>query len=88
MRAVNTARRVYRLRPLSAVVLCLPALLIIILMPLTFTITIGIGAGMVMWVLLQVVAGRAAQVHWLMWLVFLAFLLFFAQTWVTTMLAG
>ena len=65
-----------------------PALLIIILMPLTFTITIGIGAGMVMWVVLQVVAGRAAQVHWLMWLVFLAFLLFFAQTWVTTMLAG
>ena len=59
-----------------------PALLIIILMPLTFTITIGIGAGMVMWVVLQVVAGRAAQVHWLMWLVFLAFLLFFAQTWV------
>jgi xanthine/uracil/vitamin C permease (AzgA family) len=43
---------------------------------------------MVMWVVLQVVAGRAAQVHWLMWLVFLAFLLFFAQTWVTTMLAG
>ncbi len=46
-----------------------PALLIIILMPLTFTITIGIGAGMVMWVVLQVVAGRAGQVHWLMWLV-------------------
>ena len=65
-----------------------PALLIIILMPLTFTITIGIGAGMVMWVILQVVAGRAAQVHWLMWLVFLAFLLFFAQNWVTTMLAA
>jgi adenine/guanine/hypoxanthine permease len=65
-----------------------PALLIIILMPLTFTITIGIGAGMVMWVLLQVVSGRAAQVHWLMWLVFLAFALFFAQTWVNAMLAG
>ncbi|HET9541262.1 MAG TPA: NCS2 family permease [Candidatus Limnocylindria bacterium] len=65
-----------------------PALLIIILMPLTFTITIGIGAGMVMWVVLQVVAGRAAQVHWLMWLVFLAFLLFFAQTWVNAVLAG
>ena len=65
-----------------------PALLIIILMPLTFTITIGIGAGMVMWVLLQVVAGRAAQVHWLMWLVFLAFALFFAQTWVNAVLAG
>ena len=65
-----------------------PALLIIILMPLTFTITIGIGAGMVVWVVLQVVTGRAGQVHWLMWLVALAFLLFFAQTWVTTMLAA
>lgn len=59
-----------------------PALLIIILMPLTFTITIGIGAGMVAWVVLQVVAGRWAQIHWLMWLVAIAFLLFFAQTWI------
>jgi adenine/guanine/hypoxanthine permease len=58
-----------------------PALLIMILMPLTFTITIGIGAGMVAWVVLQVVAGRAAQVHWLMWLVAIAFAIFFAQTW-------
>lgn len=59
-----------------------PALLILILMPLTFTITIGIGAGMVAWVLLQVVAGRASQVHWLMWLVAIAFAIFFAQTWI------
>jgi adenine/guanine/hypoxanthine permease len=59
-----------------------PALLILILMPLTFTITIGIGAGMVAWVLLQVVAGRATQVHWLMWLVAIAFAIFFAQTWI------
>jgi AGZA family xanthine/uracil permease-like MFS transporter len=65
-----------------------PALLIIILMPLTFTITIGIGAGMLVWVVLQAVTGKAGQVHWLMWLVALAFALFFAQTWVTTMLAG
>jgi len=59
-----------------------PALLIMILMPLTFTIYIGIGAGMVTWVVLQVVAGRAAQVHWLMWLVAIAFAIFFAQTWI------
>jgi AGZA family xanthine/uracil permease-like MFS transporter len=64
-----------------------PALLIIILMPLTFTITIGIGAGMLAWVVLQVVAGRAAQVHWLMWLVAIAFALFFAQTWVNGIIA-
>jgi AGZA family xanthine/uracil permease-like MFS transporter len=63
-----------------------PALLILILMPLTFTITIGIGAGMVAWVVLQAVAGRASQVHWLMWLVAIAFALFFAQTWINTMI--
>ena len=63
-----------------------PALLIIILMPLTFTITIGIGAGMVVWVLLQIIAGKAAQVHWLMWLVGIAFVLFFAQTWINAII--
>jgi AGZA family xanthine/uracil permease-like MFS transporter len=63
-----------------------PALLIMILMPLTFTITIGIGAGMVIWVLLQVIAGKAAQVHWLMWLVGIAFVIFFAQTWLNSII--
>jgi len=48
-------------------------------MPLTFTIYIGIGAGIVSWVLLQIVGGRAREVHWLMWIVFVAFLVFFAQ---------
>jgi len=57
----------------------LPALLTMILMPLTFTIYIGIGAGIVSWVVLQVVAGRTREVHWLMWIVFVAFLIFFAQ---------
>jgi AGZA family xanthine/uracil permease-like MFS transporter len=61
------------------VLIGLPALLIIILMPLTFTIYVGIGAGIVAWVVLQIVVGRWAQVHWLMWIVFLAFILFFAQ---------
>jgi len=56
-----------------------PALLIMILMPLTFTITIGIGAGIVVWVVLQIVAQRWGEIHWLMWIVFAAFLLYFAQ---------
>jgi AGZA family xanthine/uracil permease-like MFS transporter len=68
------------------VVIGFPALLIIILMPLTFTITIGIGAGLVMWVVLKVVTGQWAQVHWLMWLVFLAFLVYFAQALIQTYL--
>src|SRR5690606_37620479 len=56
-----------------------PALLTIILMPLTFSITVGIGAGFVMYVLVKLVRGKAAEVHPLMWVVALAFLVYFAQ---------
>jgi adenine/guanine/hypoxanthine permease len=64
----------------------LPVLLIMILMPLTFTITIGIGAGIVVWVLLQIVNQRWGEVHWLMWIVFIAFVLFFAQSWINSII--
>ena len=57
----------------------LPALLTIILMPLTYDITVGIGAGFISWVLIKVVRGKAAEVHWLMWLVSLGFVIFFAE---------
>lgn len=50
------------------------ALLTIILMPLTFSITVGIGAGFVMFVLVKLVRGKAAEVHPLMWVVALTFL--------------
>jgi adenine/guanine/hypoxanthine permease len=64
----------------------LPALLIMILMPLTFTITIGIGAGIVVWVVLQVIQQKWGEIHWLMWIVFIAFVLYFAQTWLGTII--
>lgn len=64
----------------------LPAFLIVILMPLTFQITIGIGAGMVAWVVLKVVARKWGEIHWLMWLVFIAFVVFFAQSWINSVL--
>jgi AGZA family xanthine/uracil permease-like MFS transporter len=64
----------------------LPALLIMILMPLTFTITIGIGAGIITWVVLKIVTQRWGDVHWLMWIVFIAFVLYFAQTWINSVL--
>jgi adenine/guanine/hypoxanthine permease len=64
----------------------LPALLIMILMPLTFTITIGIGAGIVVWVVLKLVQQRWGDIHWLMWIVFAAFVLYFAQSWLNTIL--
>jgi adenine/guanine/hypoxanthine permease len=64
----------------------LPALLIMILMPLTFTITIGIGAGIITWVILKVVTQRWGDVHWLMWIVFIAFVLYFAQSWINSII--
>jgi AGZA family xanthine/uracil permease-like MFS transporter len=64
----------------------LPALLTMILMPLTYDITVGIGAGFISWVLIKVVRGKTAEIHWLMWLVAIAFLVFFAQDWITMLL--
>jgi adenine/guanine/hypoxanthine permease len=56
-----------------------PALLAIVLMPLTFSITVGIGAGFVVYTLVKVVKGKAADVHPLMWVVTVAFLVYFGQ---------
>ena len=64
----------------------LPALLTIILMPLTYDITVGIGAGFITWVLLKVVRGKAAEVHWLMWVVSIGFLVYFANEWIQTVI--
>ena len=65
----------------------LPALLTLILMPLTFTIYIGIGAGIVSYVVIQIVLGRAREVHWLLWIAFVAFVIFFAQEWIKPLIS-
>jgi AGZA family xanthine/uracil permease-like MFS transporter len=57
----------------------MPALLAIVLMPLTFSITVGIGAGFVVYALIKLVKGKAAEVHPLMWVVAAAFVVYFAQ---------
>jgi len=62
----------------------LPALLTIILMPLTYDITVGIGAGFISWVLIKVLKGKFAEVHWLMYAVTFAFLVYFAKDWIQT----
>ncbi|HEX2884219.1 MAG TPA: NCS2 family permease [Candidatus Limnocylindria bacterium] len=63
-----------------------PALLGITLMPLTYSITVGIGAAFVMYVLIKAVRGRFAEVHPLLWLVAIAFAIYFAQSWINTLL--
>jgi AGZA family xanthine/uracil permease-like MFS transporter len=62
----------------------LPALLTMILMPLTYDITVGIGAGFISWVIIKLVRGKMAEIHWLMWVVSIAFLIFFAQDWINS----
>jgi AGZA family xanthine/uracil permease-like MFS transporter len=62
----------------------LPALLTIILMPLTYDITVGIGAGFISWVLIKLLKGKWAEVHWLMYAVTFAFLVYFAKDWIQT----
>ncbi len=55
-----------------------PIFLTIALMPFTYSITNGIGAGMITWVLLHVVTGKAKQIHWLMWVISGLFVIYFA----------
>jgi AGZA family xanthine/uracil permease-like MFS transporter len=62
----------------------LPALLTIILMPLTYDITVGIGAGFISWVLIKLLKGKFAEVHWLMYAVTIAFMVYFAKDWIQT----
>jgi AGZA family xanthine/uracil permease-like MFS transporter len=64
----------------------LPALLGITLMPLTFSITVGIGAAFVTWVLIKVVKGKLDAIHPLMWVVAIAFVIYFAQTWLNSVI--
>ena len=59
----------------------IPALFTMILMPLTFDIAIGIGAGVIMWVFVKLVRGKASEIHWLMWGAAIAFVIFFLKDW-------
>ena len=64
----------------------IPALLTMILMPLTYEISVGIGAGFISWTFIKLVRGKASQIHPLMWAVSIAFVIFFAQSWITSLL--
>jgi adenine/guanine/hypoxanthine permease len=59
-------------------VLVIPAFLTIALMPFTYSITNGIGAGVISYVLLSAVTGRARRIHPLMWVIAALFVVYFA----------
>ena len=57
----------------------IPALLTMIVMPFTFSITNGVGAGFLSYTVIQVLRGRAGQVHWLLYVVSAVFLWYFIE---------
>jgi AGZA family xanthine/uracil permease-like MFS transporter len=48
-------------------------------MPFTYSITAGIGGGVIMYVILQAVAGKAKKIHPLMWLIAVLFVVYFVR---------
>ena len=46
----------------------IPAFLTLLMMPLTFSITEGISFGVISYVLLKIVSGKARRIHWLLYL--------------------
>jgi adenine/guanine/hypoxanthine permease len=60
-----------------------PAFLIIAGVPLTFSIAAGIGFGVIGYVAVMAVRGRAREVHGLMWALVPLFLAFFAEDWLS-----
>jgi AGZA family xanthine/uracil permease-like MFS transporter len=57
----------------------IPAFFTVILMPFTYSITAGIGGGVIMYVVLQAVAGKVKKIHPLMWLIAVLFVLYFVR---------
>ena len=61
----------------SSLEIAIPAFLTMVLMPFTYSITNGIGAGFVSYVVIQLVTGKARNVHPLMWIVAALFVVYF-----------
>lgn len=58
--------------------IALPAFLTIVVMPFTYSIANGIGVGFIAYVLMQVAAGKAKEIHWIMWVLGTLFVIYFA----------
>jgi AGZA family xanthine/uracil permease-like MFS transporter len=59
--------------------IAIPAFLTLVIMPFTFSISNGIGAGVISYVLIKVVRGKARDIHPLLWGVALLFLVYFLR---------
>lgn len=60
------------------ITIAIPAFLTIVVMPFTYSIANGVGVGFIAYVLVNLFAGRAKNIHWIMWLVSALFVIYFA----------
>ena len=60
-----------------------PAFLVIAGVPMTFSISAGIGFGIIGYVVVMLVKGRAREIHPLMWLLVPLFVAFYAENWLS-----
>ncbi|GFJ79160.1 hypothetical protein Phou_033400 [Phytohabitans houttuyneae] len=66
--------------------IAIPAFLTIVLMPFTYSISNGIGAGVITYVLIKLVKGKAREVHPLLYAVAALFVLYFLRGPIETLL--
>lgn len=73
---------------LSEFSVALPVVLTIGVMPFSYSIANGIGVGFVSWVVLRSAVGRAREVSPLLWVVAAGFLVYFARSWLESLIGG
>lgn len=71
---------------LSEFSVVLPVILTVAAMPFTYSIANGIGIGFISWVVLRSGAGKAREISPLLWIVAAGFLVYFARSWVETLM--
>jgi AGZA family xanthine/uracil permease-like MFS transporter len=49
-------------------------------MPLTYSIANGIGVGFIAFVVVNALAGKIREIHWLLWIVAAGFVIYFARS--------
>ena len=64
----------------------LPVVLTVAVMPFSYSIANGIGVGFIAWVVLRSAAGKAREISPLLWIVAAGFVLYFARSWIESLI--
>ncbi len=64
----------------------LPVVLTVATMPFSYSIANGIGVGFIAWVVLRSAAGKAREISPLLWIVAAGFVLYFARSWIESLI--